>query len=178
MNNNFFNFFKLLFILLFLNSALFSQQNQILDQDKSLNQDIEKDNQDLNTFIGKWKVSMSLYELFGDFYEAIQLKDTRYKNAKFLSSIEFIDQQKGNLVFDNDKNYDFEYEIKDNNLKIAYGSLLDISLDLYKFKFNQDNTLFIKSSKLSYANGIMYLILRKISDNSNLDNADNSQNEE
>lgn len=105
---------------------------------------------------GTWEARLCIHEMFGT------LKETR--GGLFLVSVTFKADGTGSLDRGGNAGPEpFEWEMKDNQLTVAWGSRLNPRLDLYRVLFLADGSLYMRSTRLSNATGsVTYLLGRSI----------------
>lgn len=128
-----------------------------------------------NELVGTWDNNMPLFELYGNIYEKGNIKNERFQDTKFISEIIFKSDNRGQYAFSDNKDtgdksnqkvIEFEYQIRDNNvLVIAYGSLLDPKIDMYKYFKTSNGDIFLYSTKMSFTVGKFYMYLKQNNSN-------------
>lgn len=162
-----------LIILLLISTLTFSQQQDKADAGEGGTPSVISP---ANELVGNWINEMPLFELYGNMYEKGAIKVDRYKDTPFIENIVFKSDNKGFFKFaEKEEAQDFEYQIRENNvLVIAYGSLLNPKIDMYKYYKTSEGNIFLYSTKLSFTIGKFYLYL--IRDKSGIMGQSTSQN--
>ncbi len=106
--------------------------------------------------IGAWRAEKAILELFGN------LKELNGTEPLYFSSIRFDSATAGAFVIPGKiGEQTFEFDIRDGQLTIAYGSRLRPQIDLFRFLPLSDGSLYLRSTRLSGASGGVTYILRR-----------------
>lgn len=104
---------------------------------------------------GEWEASLAIHELFGTLKEV--------QGGPFLVRVRFNKEGTGSLNRGGTgADETFEFDLKDNQLTVAWGSRLSPRVDLYRVLFLADGSLYLRSTRLSNVTGtIVYILKRK-----------------